>query len=403
MSLSATGLVLPTQAQIIDSMVSDYEQLTGLTLDTARTDDQATMISISIASDRIAACYEALRGIYDGTNVDAAVGVQLQDASRLVGVDPDPAGYSTVTMSFLGTNGTVIPTGTIVEGGGDDGKARWVTTSDITIAGGSTTVVAQAQIAGPTVAAASSIVKIVTAVDGLNTVTNAAEATPGVLRETDSQLRKKRRASLTLQGSSSTSSILANLLALDYVEEAVVLQNADNGTRTISGKSMNSNSVWVFLNPTTLTETQKDDVAALLHKKVPAATQMMNSGGATATVKQVTDIGRSTSREISWDTGTDLPMFLEIVVVLTPGFVLADVTPGIEAALVDYFATLTMGATLSEYAMIQAVVLQGIEGLDTITIEAGILATWPFLQTLPYSPDTDKSLTLLASSIGIQV
>jgi len=401
MPLSPSGLTLPTQAQIIDAMVSDYEALTGLVLDTTRTDDQATMISISIVTDRIAACYEALRGIYDGTNIDAAEGVQLQDGSRLVGVDPDPASYSTATVSCLGTNGTVIPQGTIVEGGGDDDDARWTTTSDITIAGGSTDVLVQAQIAGPTVAVASSINKIVTAVAGWASVTNAAEATPGLLRESDSLLRRKRRASLTVRGSSSSSSVLANLLALDYVNEAVVIQNASNATAVVSGKTLDANAIWVFLNPV-LTAAQQDSVAALLHKKVAAGTQMMNSGGGTAVVKQVTDEGKSTSRQVSWDSGSAQGMYLTVSVDLAPGYVAADVEPGIQEALLEFFtSSLGMGSTLTEYGMIQAIVLRGVEGLESVSVGAGILPST--IVALPYTPSIDVTLTLAASNIMLVV
>ena len=403
MPLSEAGLTVPTGSEIRDQMKADYEALTGLTLDLTRDDDQFAAVMVSIQAERLGAGYELLQAIYDGTSVDNALGIQLENALLLVGAQPKAATYSQATISCTGTNGTVIPVGSIVEGGGTNDDARWVTTSDITIAGGSTDVVVQAQIAGPTTADIGDIDAIVTAVPGWTSVTNAAAADPGKFRENDSAMRRRRREQLAVDGTNSTAAIKAGLLELDYVSEAAVIQNATNVAATVSGKSMNANSVWVFLNPDSLTSDQIDEITKLLHRKVVHGIEMMvdtTGGSSTYEQKDVTDDGASTSREISWNYGTDEDLYLTVTVKVEAGYALADVSPGVKEALVDHFAnSRRMGQVLTEYEMVQAVVRWGVPGLADIDIGAGRLPAT--VLALPYSPAIDVSQNLAEANITV--
>lgn len=401
MPLTAAGLTVPTGNQILQSMIDDYEALTGLTLDTTRTDDQVVMVLMAIATERIASAYELLQATYDGTNAEAALGIQLENAAYLVGVDPDPATYSQVTLTISGTNGTVIPEGSIVEGGGDDDDARWATSEPVTISGGTASVVAVAQIAGPTAATSGQVDKIVTAVPGWDSVTNSDAATPGEYRESDADLRRRRRQSLAISSSTSRASILSTILSFDYVQEATVIENADNNTQVVSGKTMDPNSIWVFLNPNVLTDAQKDELALALHRKVAAGTEMMVDTGSAHDTLEVTDRGRSTGREISWNYGTALDVEIGVVVDLAPGYTLADVTPGIQAAVFDHVNNaLGMGDTLTDFNLQKAIFQQGVEGVEELSF--GVTAIGgPPVYLLPYTPDIDRFWQVTVADISV--
>ena len=371
MPLTTAGFVAPTGAEHRAEMIADYEQITGLTLDTTRDDDQVTMVFIDILAARLGAVSELQQAAFDGGNAEAAVGIQAQDAAFFVGVEPDAATYSQATVTLSGTTGVTVPEGSLVEGGGENDDARWYTSEPATFVAGTVDVVVVAQIAGPTTAEAGDIDKIVTAVTGWDSVTNAAAATPGSLRETDSELRRRRRTALPARASCSRAAILASLVALDYITEAKVIENSDNATQTVSGKSMDPNSVWVFLNPSTLTEAQKTEIAATLHKKVAAGTKLLGSDE----TKVATDVGGSTGRSISWDYGEDVAVAVGVTIDLAPGVLLADVSPGIIEALVDYVNDgIGMGGTLSEFQAQTALVHAGIEGLEEADVSAAIVS-----------------------------
>jgi hypothetical protein len=364
MGLSAAGLSIPTGAELIDQMVAEYESLTGLTVDATRTDDQLVMILITILSEMLGDAYGNLQAVYDGKNADTSEGLQAEDAAYLVGVEPDPATLSTATVSLTGTTGVIVPKDSIVEGGGTEDDARWRISADTTIPAD---VAVTAEIAGPTTAAIGAIDAIVSGVPGWTGVTNAAAASPGELRETAAQLRRKRRLALQSSASSSSASIRAMLLQRDEVQEVAVIQNASAVAAVVSGKNMNPNSVWVFFTPDSITTAQEDDIAAALHQKVAAGTEMMNSGGGSAVTRDVTDRGGSTAREVSWDYGSDLLTTIQVAVNTLPGYVLADVEQGVRDALSDYMDNgIGMGDVLRAYNLTAAIACAGIEGILSI-------------------------------------
>ena len=382
MGLSATGLVIPSAGEILAQMVADYEALTGLTLDTTDTSDQFVMIAFTIVADRIYEATQLGQAIYDGTKPDTAEGIQAEDAAYLVGVEPDPATYSSATVALTGTAGTVVPIGSVVEGGGPADDARWNVSKDTVIPG---SVVVTAQESGPIEAVIAAINTIVTAVPGWTAVSNAAAATPGQARESAAELRRKRRRALATGGAASRASILSVLLELDYIEEAIVIENASNLAGVISGKAMDPNSLWIFLTPSTLTAAQVTAVAAEIHRKVAAGTEMMGAAGPTLVTRTVTDAGGSTGRVVQWNYGADAPTSITATVTLEPGYTLSDVTSAIRDAVTAFFAGLGMGDVLQSYDLV--ISTAGIEGIAALSFVAGIGG-------LPYTPAIDAILTL---------
>jgi hypothetical protein len=157
------------------------------------------------------------------------------------------------------------------------------------------------------------------------------------------------------------------LLQRDEVQEVAVIQNASAVAAVVSGKNMNPNSVWVFFTPDSITTAQEDDIAAALHQKVAAGTEMMNSGGGSAVTRDVTDRGGSTAREVSWDYGSDLLTTIQVAVNTLPGYVLADVEQGVRDALSDYMDNgIGMGDVLRAYNLTAAIACAGIEGILSI-------------------------------------
>ena len=389
MGLGADGLTVPTGAELLTSMLDEYDQLTALVVDRTRTDDQGVMILATILGTQLGEAMELLQAIYDGTNSDAAIGKQLEDASFLVGVEPDPATKSQATVTLSGTVGTIIPANSIVEGDDGDDDARWFTSADLTIAGtGSPAddVVVTAQEAGPILAAIGVIDKVVSGIPGWTGVTNAAAAVPGQNRESDAAIRSRRRVALNQIGSASTSSIRAALLDLDFVDNVLILENNSASVQTVESKSMNANSIWVFVYPGSLTTAQEDQIAKTLHLKTGAATEMM----AGATTKQVTDAGGVTSHTVKWDYVTADPTTTTATVVLKTGFELADVTDAVSAAIIAFIGGFAPRESLTTYDL--TIALAGIEGIASVTFGASV--------GIPYTPAVDKILTLTSVTVA---
>jgi hypothetical protein len=169
-----------------------------------------------------------------------------------------------------------------VRGGGTDGDALWDSTADVTLDGGGLgSVIFQAQIAGATLAPASTTWEIVTAVSGWTGATNAADATPGANRETDDQLRIRRQQSLQGAGSASARALLAKLREIEGVTAAVVLENDDALDATIEGVLITSHTVATFVTPSTLSIAERDAVFRVIYENVCAGVRTQGTESAT--------------------------------------------------------------------------------------------------------------------------
>lgn len=352
--LTDDGYTAPRAADFLTLIRDGYEERTGLTIEW----DADTFLGTitAIMADQLGDLAEAGQAVYDAFDVNNASGLQLDNLALIVGVTRTPATYSTCSVTLTGTNGTIVREGSIVEGGGEDGHARWEVSENVTIAGGTATVIVTAQEAGATEADAAEIVTIVTPIDGWATVTNAAPATAGSDRESDAALRKRRQASLQTAGSRSLNALRANLLELDGVQAAVVVDNATASTATVEGLSLLPHSIGVVIYPSTLTDAQKQEIAETIYDQL-AAGIATNGTGTIATVTGADGY----SKTIKWDYASDETVNVAAVLTLAAGYELDDVQEEAEEAITDYLLALDVG----EAARILAILalLAAIEGI----------------------------------------
>jgi len=282
---------------------------------------------------------EASQALYDGFDVANATGLQLDNLALLVGVRRIEATYSQAIVTIGGVAGTVVLTGDVVEGGGPDDDQRWTVTEDTAIGGGGTVdVVVQATDKGAIVAVAGQIDTLVTVRAGLNSVTNAADATTGQARETDAELRKRRQESLAIGGGRNRESLRAQLTQLEAVTAAVVLDNDDLVQAVIDGLVLEPKSVSVILYPSTLTTAQKQEIALIIYDQV-ADGIYVNGSDVVATITGAD----GAEKVVRWDYATPTVVNVETTVELDTGYTLGDVEAAIQAHVADYFASLGVG------------------------------------------------------------
>lgn len=327
---------------------------------------------------------EALQAVYDARSLANATGIHLANLCLLVGVTKLAATYSTTTLTCAGTNGTVITQGKIVEGGGDDGAARWIITSDGTISGGTCTVTARAENKGEITAIVGEIDAIVTPVAGWTSVTNAAVPTPGRDEESPAALRARRQARLAAAGSTSCAAILAALLAEGTtVTGAIVLDNKTGSTVTTQGVSIDPYAVACVVAPSSATPAL---VAAAIYSKLGGGTRTSGSESGTVTKRD----GRSET--IKWYLAASAPVAIVWVLAMAPGYVAADVEDALVALVEDYFLTLGPGDTVYPSALIAlAMTITGIKNVTTLTLDGG---------ATPVAMDADEIPTIGSQSVS---
>lgn len=371
-----------------DFLAAFWDQLesdTGLTLN--RTADSPLAMIALLHASRLNDVSEASQALYDAFDPGNATGISLDVLGQVRGVPRDEATFSQATVTLTGSATLFIPVGRIVRGGGADGLARWLTTADVTLAGGTGSVVVQAEDAGTVEAIPGEIDEIVTPLDGWTAVTNAAAASEGDDRESDSAYRVRQQRSLAVAGGRSLPALRTAIDAVEGVTNVIAIDNRSDSAVTVSGVSLNAHSVAVIVYPNTLTSAQLAEVATLIFDGVSGGIETMGTGE----VRTVTD-DAGYPQTVKWDYATAVPTASGITVVLEVGFALADVEATIQALVVAYYAALAVGEP-SRILAIQGLVA-GVDGVTGATVLIAGAA-------VDVVPDLDEILTISTNTVAV--
>src|SRR5271163_1434510 len=201
-----TGLIVPdTGAVLTLGVEAEYQAVFGMDLVTTANTPQGVLITAETAARVAVADNNAALANQISPNV--AGGVYLDALGQLTGSFRSPATPSIVSATLTGTNGVIIPLGSQAS---DSVYGNvFETTVQVTIVGGTASVVMQSVEDGPVIAGASTLTQIVTPMLGWTGVTNSASATLGNTTQSDEQCRFERRNTLAAQGASTAGAIIS--------------------------------------------------------------------------------------------------------------------------------------------------------------------------------------------------
>jgi uncharacterized phage protein gp47/JayE len=290
---------------------------------------------------------EASQDLFDSFDERNATGVYLENLARLVGMTGRLAATrSTATVTLTATAACTVPAGSIVA---DTTGQQWVTQTAHVFAGaGSADVVAKPDAYGPIPATAATITTIVTPVTNWSAVTNAADATTGRDRETDSELRLRRRQSLQITGASAPDAIQARVLAVSVVDSCTVYDNrtaypvtlGTTTTLTLPGHSLavvvSPNGIAAASDRLAIAQAIWDSAPAGIYTARMTAADAGAGGGVTETV---TD-SSGNSQSVNFSTAKDKSITFTVNVTKEAAGVTGTIQAAIKQAVVDYVASL---------------------------------------------------------------
>ena len=275
--VSTSGVVIPDTSDIQDEVVSMFKAVFGQNIDTT---------SETIIGRLIEAFTVFLRDTVGITaqnacqyNLNAATGIYLDALGALFGVARNSSSRSSVTVTMTGDVNTAIPAGTMFAT--RDGDAFYLD-SDVTIpsveeeagtgkasAGGT----ALSMNYGPVKCLRGDMVSIVSPISGLDSVTNANDATLGSLGESDDSYRNRIRSAIGGFGGM-VPSVYKALYEATYgdnsaksVRHAIVLNNGDGIAVSMKGVTLAPHSIFVCVDaPATITDGWKESVANAIAK-----------------------------------------------------------------------------------------------------------------------------------------
>lgn len=182
---------------------------------------------LGIFAESVADLDELAELVWISFDPDLASGASLSRLAKLNGIERSQGAYSVATLLMTGTANTLIPKGSIVSN--QDGSVTVYTLKDVRLTSdGYGEVAASPKETGAINAPANALTKIKSPIFGWSTVNNAEPMSAGKVKETDQQLRLRRRASVSRGNRNMTDSLWAVISDLEGVIEVAVLENPSN-------------------------------------------------------------------------------------------------------------------------------------------------------------------------------
>jgi uncharacterized phage protein gp47/JayE len=185
----------------------------------------------AIASDQLAQAWEVLEEAYNAFDPDNATDDRLVALALLAGVERRGATKGLVTATVNLAAGKTFAPGTMTAHVFDEPSNRWVNRDTVTSTVGTNyPAVFESESPGSAAkAAAGTLTVIASPVTGWNSITTAADATPGEDQESIEDLRARREQSLAQAGSGTVDAIRAELLQVAGVLAGTeVYENTDD-------------------------------------------------------------------------------------------------------------------------------------------------------------------------------
>ena len=185
---------------------------------------------------------EAMVAQGNALSLSLAAGQQLDDIGSALGIPRIDAQRSTVTATFAGAPNTIVPSGTRAQTTGGSDLFETFAVARIG-SSGTADIPMRSTVYGAVPAPVGTLTRFLVQVEGVDTVTNAAAATLGRLRETDDEYRARYRRELAINARGSRDALRSALLAVPGVTDLAIIENATNASTTVRGETVAAHSV----------------------------------------------------------------------------------------------------------------------------------------------------------------
>ena len=237
--ITATGLKLPTELDILKGVLADFNIAFGgnLNLNLETPQGQLASSLAAIIADK----NNQIAWLANQVHPDYAEGFMQDAIAKIYFLERKQATDSIVTCEFMGLAGTRIPKGFIVK---DTLGNNWVLQQNISIlAGGTVTGTLSAK--GSVPAKAHTVNQMYQTIVGLDRVDNPQDATAGKLIESRAEFRDRRQRSVAINAHGTPQAVYANVFALDGVSDVYVVDNPKGEAVTLNGYRLKPHSIYV--------------------------------------------------------------------------------------------------------------------------------------------------------------
>lgn len=300
-SLTDAGFVAPAETDILTGVLADINAAFGNGMNTALSTPQGQLATTLTA---ILGDFESqMLAVFNGVDPARASG-RMQDAIGLLYfIYRRGATATVVAVVCLGSPGTVVPEGTLIQ---DSAGNKYAADGPITInAAGAGTGTFSCTTLGA-VDCPINTVSIYQSVTGLASVSNPAAGVVGSEQEGWQAFEQRRQESVAANAIGSLDAISGTVQAVSGVTDAYVTDNSTGAAITVGGVSIAAHSLFVCVNG----GTDEDVAQAILRKKPPGC----GYTGTTSVTVTDANSGYSTapSYTVQFTRATPTPVYVSV-------------------------------------------------------------------------------------------
>jgi uncharacterized phage protein gp47/JayE len=349
---SSAGIDFATYAEIVADRITAAEAQWSDSINTA--EDEWLGHNIRLDARGLADTNAAAQQLIDALNISNASGTILDFLVALIGITRSSAAYSTATLTITPTETTTVPAGTQYS---TSAGVIFATDSELALTGTTPgTVASTCTVVGPNEAAAGTITTIVNSVFGVASVTNAADASPGSLRQTDAQLKAAHTSATSTTGQNDAASIKEAVSALTGVSSVYVFSNNTTGAIGV----VPAYHVYV-----TVIGGTDAAIAAAIDDNLSATTP--THGATTVSVYNATT---KQAKNINFDAASNVPIYIDMTLTTLAGVFPDDGSDQIKALLVADFANFDIADDVPFDRLYKSIYsVAGISSIDSLTMD----------------------------------
>lgn len=228
-----TGLVIPTEAEVLAGVQADYNSAFGGNLNPAPNTPQGQLESSTSAV--IADANAIFAEFVNQVDPDTASGFMQDAIARIYFINRLPGLPTAVVLTCTGLFGTIIPVGALAQ---DTSGNIYVCQETGTIpVGGSIDLPFANQALGPIPAPANTVNIIYQAITGWDTVNNASDGVEGSDVESRASFEYRRKQTVALNSHGSIEAIGAEVFEVPGVIDVFAYENFTNSTVNVGSTS----------------------------------------------------------------------------------------------------------------------------------------------------------------------
>jgi len=288
-----------------------------------------------IISFLIGECWAELGLVYDSYNPQVASGQALRNIGLITGILPGVAERSRGDITTAGTEGTLVPLGTLFAD--DDGNEYYTVIDSIV----PTEVPFLASLPGPIPVPTGTVTTIVSSIDGLDSISQPTDGTTGTLAQTETFYRTTRNKTVLRNTVGVQENMQARLFELG-IEQVTILHNdnAPGGSNLADGTPPQSIHVTIgeFSGVT------DEDIGLTILATKGLGTSTYLSGAGTPVVVQ--DM-HALDHTINFSKAVEVPVFITANISFLDPDEIAGAKENIEQSLADYINLQLAGEDVS--------------------------------------------------------